>query len=245
MTIGKPRPDENLDEDASYWRSPRTVAAAVVLACTAAAATWAVATGGDGSTEKATAPTAYDSACGLAGGSTVTPAEAPAVQWQNFDGNWLPTSATQGPGVREVGGAWSCYGRTPTGAVLAALTIPGAMNVADDYAAVVRKQTAPGVGQVAAIKAGQPRFTADQTATPLGFVLNSYAEDGSAATVTFYVRARSTMTLRCSTTVQWFGGPTGDWLVRLTSDGNSVSSCERVADDYADVKHFVAWGPNS
>lgn len=243
MTTDKPPAagGEHLDDKGSYWHSRKTAAAGLVLVLVAAATAWAVLGSGD-KPAQTSATAGYDSACGLTGGSTAEPTRGPDVQWQNLDGNWLPVSTTQGPGKRETGGSWSCFARTPSGAVLAAQTISGAMYAADDYAAVVRKQTVPGTGQLAAIKAGQPRYDADQTATPLGFALNSYATDGSVATVTLYFRTRAN-TARCTSTVQWFGGASGDWLLRLDSTGNSVSSCERV-DDLTGAD-FIAWGPNS
>lgn len=248
MTTDRPHTDD-LDKPGSYWHSKRTIAAGMVLVLVAVGIAWALTTGGDDKRATGSVPAAYESACGLTGGDTTEPTRGPEVQWQNIDGNWLPISTTHGPGKRETGGAWSCFAHTPTGAVLAAQTIPGIMNVADDYASVVREQTVPGADQLAGIKRGQPRFTGGQTATPLGFVLNSYTDDGSTATVTFYVRAssatRSPTTVRYTSTVHWFGGRTGDWLLRLTSDGGSISSIEPVSGDLAGIPRFVEWGPNS
>jgi hypothetical protein len=163
------------------------------------------------------------------------------VQWQNVDGAWLPVSTTAGPGRRSATGPWSCFARTPTGAVLAALTISTRMGVATDFAGVVKAQTLPGPGQEVQLKKGQERHPANDQALPVGFKVNSY--DPAAATITFYVRQRG-LTGRCSSTVQWVGGAGGDWLLRLAPDGSSVSACERVPDDLAGLD-FVAWGPNS
>jgi len=66
----------------------------------------------------------YDSACGLTGGTTTVPADTPpGVDWQNEGGFYFPVSKTAGPGKRTTNGPWSCFGRAPTGAVLAAYTI--------------------------------------------------------------------------------------------------------------------------
>jgi hypothetical protein len=239
MTTDKPPADH--PDEGSYWHSRKTVAAGLVLALVAAAAAWAALSGNDGPAPAAS-PAAYDSACGLTGGSTAEPTRGPDVQWQNLNDNWLPISATQGPGRRENGGAWSCFAHTRTGAVLAALTIPSVVHAADDFASAVREQTVPGSAQLAMLKRGQDRDTPADPAAPVGFVLDYY--DEATATVTFYVRA-SIVAARCTATVQWFGGPNGDWLLRPASDGRALTSCGKAPDDFAANPEFVAWGPHA
>jgi hypothetical protein len=240
MTTEKPPTDHGAAGEApgSYWRSPRTIAAAVVLTCVTATIAWAATTGSHGKNSPAAA---YGSACGLTGGSTAPPAEAPTVQWQNVDGAWLPVSTTQGPGRRSATGPWSCYAHTPTGAVLAALTIPTLLGVTGGFAGVVKQQTVPGPGQDALLKQGQSRNAANDQVTPFGFAINSY--DDTAATVTFYVRKRAS-SIRCSSTVQWIGASNGDWDLRLATDGSVASACEQVPDAQR-APGFVSWGPNS
>lgn len=239
MTIGKPRPHENLEEGTSYWRSPRTVAAALVLACAAAGVAWAI--GASDDTENTAAPAAYDSACGLTGGSTAEPTEAPAVQWQNVDGSWLPVSTAHGPGQRPATSPWSCYSRTPTGAVLAAWAIPASLAVTSEFESAVREYTAPGAGQIALLRKGPGDTPRNQLPVPLGFQVNAY--DGTSATVTLYMRQRGANG-RCAASVQWTGGEKGDWQLQLNSDGVPWSGCEGLPTELHGLD-FIKWGPNS
>jgi hypothetical protein len=237
------REGSSMNEDASsYWHSRKTLAG-LVLILAAAGAAWAVLGGGHSNKQTAgPAAAAYDSACGLHGGTTATPTTAPDVQWQNDDGAWLPVSTTEGPARRSTTGAWSCFAHTPTGAVLAALTIPTRLGVVGDFAGVVKQQTLPGPGQDARLKQGQNRNAANDQVTPFGFAINSY--DDTAATVTFYVSKRG-VSVRCASTVQWAGGTHGDWLLRLASDGSVASDCEQVPAAGQRAPGFVPWGPNS
>jgi hypothetical protein len=220
----------------------RVITGAAAATVGVAALAWAV---GHGHPDAAPAAAAYESACGLRDGPTDRPTGSLDVQWQNMDGSWQPVSATEGPGLRNPTGAWSCYAHTPTGAVLAAYNIQARITVAADFPGVVKQQTRPGTGQTALLKLGQQRTPASDQVSPAGFTINAY--DPSAATVTFYLRQPGRgFTGRCSASVQWVGGRTGDWQLLLSPDGASVSNCEQAqipADGTA--SGFVAWGPNS
>lgn len=237
MTTDKP-PADGLD-DGFARHSRRALAAGAVLVLAAAGAVWALTTGGS---DKPTAEAAaYESACGLTGGSTATPTTGPEVQWQNVGGSWLPVSTTQGPGSRSATGPWTCFAHTPTGAVLAAWAIPARMTSAQDFAAVVKQQTLPGAGQTARLKKGPGSGTSGELPTPIGFTVNGY--DDRTATVTVYTRQLG-VNLRCPSVVEWVGGAKGDWLLRLTPDGGVWPSCERLPDNLTGID-FVAWGPNT
>jgi hypothetical protein len=240
ITTGNPPTREAgvMDSTNSFWHSRRTLAAGLVLVAVASGATWAAV---DRSQDSHPGAAGYDSACGLHGGATATPTTAPDVQWQNDGGDWLPVSNTQGPGRRDTNGAWSCFARTPVGAVLAAWTIPARLGDAAEFTAVVKQQTLPGPGQDARLKQGQTRHLASDEPLPLGFRVNAY--DGSIATITFYVRQPG-LTGRCASSVQWVGGKAGDWELRFATDGSAVFGCEKVADNLAGLD-LVAWGPNS
>lgn len=243
MSMTKDRPPADAwgdDEPGAYWRSPRTFAAAAVLACIAAAAVWTVATGGQ--QEKA-GPAGYASACGLVGGSTAEPSTAPQVQWQNLDGDWLPVSTTHGPGRRTATGPWTCYSHTPTGAVLAAWSIPQRLNSVDDFPRAVKQQTLPGAGQTALLTQGLGGFTpVDERPLPTGFKVNYY--DGSTATITLYGRQRGAE-YGCASNVQWVGGDSGDWKLRVNPEGRSLGGCQQVAPTNLRDRAVVAWGPTS
>jgi hypothetical protein len=238
MTIGKQRPDEDLEHETLYWRSPRTIAAAVVLACAAAGVAWAVT--GDGDAKKATAPAAYDSACGLTGGTTAEPTEAPLVQWQNLDGNWQPVSTTQGPGRRSATGPWTCYAHTPTGALIAAWGIPARIGAAPDFATAVKQQTVPGPGQAALLKAGPGDTPVSERPVPIGYQVNAY--DGDAATITLYLSQRGA-SIACATGMQW-NAEKRDWLLRVGTDGSVWLGCQQVPNNLGGID-LVRWGPHS
>ncbi len=180
----------------------------------------------------------YDSACGLTGGTTTVPADTPpGVDWQNEGGFYFPVSKTAGPGRRTTNGPWSCFGRTPTGAVLAAYTISVRLSVAQGFKAIATTQTVPGVGQEALLRQEQQRPSPGSVTVPRGFLVDSYTNDD--ATITFYLR-QGTIDATCSMHVQWFGGPTGDWLLRLETDGGTSSGCTQGAPS-----RYVPWGPTS
>lgn len=179
----------------------------------------------------------YDSACGLTGGTTIVPTETPSdVRWQNVSGWYFPISNSAGPSSRTNNGPWSCFGRTPTGAALAASTIPWRLLVAGDFTQVVRNQTVPGVAQEALLALGRPKWTADDLTVPKGFLVDSYSQD--AATVTLHTFTASKGDTVCSVHVQWFGGAEGDWLLRLEPDGSTLGGCIAGASS-----REIAWGP--
>jgi hypothetical protein len=226
-------------------RRPTVLAGALTLIATLGAAGWGVGhhdplAGTTVAPGPTTLTTAYNSACGLAGGNAATPAAAPTITWQNFGIASLPISTVYGPGRRSDAATWSCFARTPTGAVLAAWTIPFRTAVAKDFSAVVRGQTLPGPGQNALLKQGQVAHSLTDRVEPLGFRILSYSPD--LATVSFHVTQYG-QDFRCAAQVQWTGGATGDWLLRLQPDGNTLSTCQRLKP--AEAGQFVRWGPAS
>jgi hypothetical protein len=217
------------------------LAAAIVLAG-AAIATVPLTTGHHSSAagHDHVAAAAYDSACGLTGGSNATPTTTPATQWQSVadgfgnDGWSAAITTAYGPGVRTPDGPWSCFARTPTGAAIAAYSIGLRINVAKDFSAVVKKQTATGPGQAALLAKG-PSVTPGSPTIPAGFVIDSYT--AQAAAVRYYLR-QGGLTFTCSVNVQWSGGEKGDWLLELAADGGTSTSCVQGAPN-----RFVPWGP--
>ncbi|MFY0407939.1 hypothetical protein [Solicola sp. PLA-1-18] len=185
-------------------------------------------------TPTSSAPTAgetYESACGLRGGSLQQPTQQPAdLTWERVDGWAYPISPSAGPGRRDADGAWSCFARTPTGAVVAAYTINVRLGLASDFDAVARTQTVPGIGQNALLQRGQEEGSAGVTDTK-GFVLESYTNDD--AVLSFYL-VQSGQLYTCSTSVQWRDG---DWRVRLETNGDGFSGCVDGAPS-----RFITWG---
>lgn len=205
-----------MDDDRPLYRQPLALLSAVLVVALIASLSWIVLNRGDGTPSAAPAPATssappsaepapsgpqpsatasttdagkgVDSACGLRGGSTETPSgPMKGVDWQNVDGWYLPVSRSTGPGKRTSDGPWSCYARTPSGAVLAAYTIAMRIDgVAKDWESVVTEQSVPGVGQRARLATGPP--TTSEAVTPRGFKLDSYTDD--AATITYYLHTQ-------------------------------------------------------
>lgn len=181
----------------------------------------------------------YDSACGLTGGTTTVPTDSlPDITWQNVSGWYLPSSKAAGPGKQTGDGPWSCFARTPTGAILAGYTIAIRLGITPQFNAVATQQTVPGVGQDALRKQGPPKVAVAGAAIPKGFLVDSYTNDD--ATVTYYLSYPNVGEFTCSAHVQWFGGSTTDWLLRLESNGNVFSGCIKGAPS-----RYVRWGPAS
>ncbi len=227
----------------------RTVAiGAVVLAVVVAGLTWVVVSR-DGDDAPATAPApgspsptssvspptageAYDSACGLKGGSTQIPTSEPAdIKWTRIEGWAFPISASAGPGKRPATGPWSCFARTPMGAVLAAYTIDLRMAVVDDagFDAIVEQQVSPGVGRDALVALGNQK--PESITDTKGFIVESYTPDD--AIISLYV-VQQGQSATCSVEVQWRDG---DWRLRALPDGSTSSGCVRAAPP-----KFVPWG---
>jgi hypothetical protein len=233
--------DDDTD-DMAYWRSPKTIGSTFVLLIVVVLLVWIVGTSGSGdqpSSQPGNAfagngSSAYDSACGLSGGSTQIPTDAPPTTWNNLNGWYHAVSEAHGPGKRTENGPWSCFARTPMGAVMAAYTIPMRIAMAENFTTVVQQQTVPGIGQTTLLAEGQPPMTASP-AIALGFRVDAYTP--SEATVSYYLSQNGAQ-YTCSMHVQWFGGSNGDWLLRPESNGDTYSGCVRGAPS-----RYVAWGP--
>ena len=177
----------------------------------------------------------YDSACGLTGGLTTTPTtSAPAVEWENLNGWYLPVSAEYGPGDHSGDGAWTCYARTPMGAVIAAYTISMRVDgLASNFEDAVTRGTMPGVGQTSMLAKGKTTLGTD-TVVPRGFIVDRYTNDE--ATITFYLTTVQ-METTCSIEVAWDQVDT-DWKLRPNTNGQSVLGCIQ-----GPPSRFIPWGP--
>lgn len=173
---------------------------------------------------------AGESACGLPGTPGDSADGATAVTWTSVAGWPLPTSKTDGPGVRDPHGSWSCYARTRSGAVLAGYVIPMLVGgLADDRAAVIRQQTIPGPGQEVLLGTVP---NSQQVITPRGFYVAAYSDD--VATIRYRLTT-ATGDFACTTDVRWTDG---DWRLVLGDDGSTSSGCANGTPD-----QFTPWGP--
>lgn len=172
----------------------------------------------------------YESACGLTGGSTQTPTEAPAdVKWQRDEGWPYPISDSAGPGERPADGPWSCFARTPMGAVIAAATIDARLGVVDDFEQAVSQQVVAGIGQDALLAKGRP--PAANTTDIKGFIVESFTPDD--AVISLYL-VQQEQNFTCSAELAWRDG---DWKLRAQRDGSTLTGCIR-----SEPAQFVPWG---
>lgn len=226
------------------WRT--AALAAVALVVIAAGITWTVAAQGDGQDSVSPAPTpttstsptvspppeeGYESSCGLNGGSTQVPTVEPSdIEWVRLEGWAYPISDSAGPGKKPRNGPWSCFARTPMGAVIAAYTIDLRLVFVDDFEAAVRAQVVPGVGRDALLSQGQPEPPGSITDTK-GFVVEAYSPNDAVVSLYVVQQGRS---FTCSVEVQWSDG---DWKLRAQSDGSTASGCIE-----AEPPRYVPWG---
>jgi hypothetical protein len=176
----------------------------------------------------------YDSACGLTGGSSATPTFAPTTDWQAINGWYLPVTTAYGPGRRSVTGAWSCFARTPYGAVLAAWTIPSRIELSRDFTTVVRQQVLPGTGQANLLRQGQDHSQI-MPPEPLGFRIDSYSND--AATISFHMR-QAAADVSCTAQVHWQNASQNDWVLAIQPNGDMYSVCAPLQQA---TPQFVEW----
>lgn len=173
---------------------------------------------------------AAESSCGLRGTQGVAAEGATAATWEAVGAYSLPVSETDGPGVRVPSGPWSCFARTPSGAVLAGLVISWrAAGAAENWQDVIRAQTLPGPGQDAALADG---LGSPELVTVRGFDVAAYTEDR--ATIRYYLHTPA-IDASCTEDLTW---SEGDWRLVLGEDGSTSSGCSRGAPDT-----FTPWGP--
>ena len=171
---------------------------------------------------------AAESSCGLPGSNGTN--GATAVSWENVAGWSLPISATDGPGLRDKRGPWSCFARTESGAVVAGYVIAmRAGGLADDWKTVVRQQTMPGPGQDILL-GSVPNFSS--VTTPRGFKVAAYSPDRSTVRYRLGVNGGD---YSCTIDVQWSNN---DWRLVLGEDGSTSSGCVKGIPD-----EFTPWGP--
>lgn len=170
------------------------------------------------------------SACGLAGTPGPGADGATSATWEAVGAYSLPVSTTDGPGVRVPAGPWSCFSHTPSGAVLAGITIGQRANgVAENWQDVARQQTMPGPGQDALLSKPLPDA---EVVTVRGYTVAGYSPDR--ATIRYYLHS-SSADASCTTEVQWSAD---DWRLVLTDKGSTTSGCALGAPD-----GFTPWGP--
>ncbi|WMY79998.1 hypothetical protein [Citricoccus sp. I39-566] len=172
------------------------------------------------------APTQAGTACTASNANQEVPTEAPETVWKTHPDGWLvPTSERYGPSERE-GSMWSCFERSPVGAVFAGPNVFAAVSAGDEDGAV------PGPGRdaaIASVSEGSPDY---ERAIFEGFRV--LAADKNTATVDYWTSAAGTNTSVVMEMV--WDEEAGDWRLNLEGPGNQprVSVLE-------DTSGYVRW----
>lgn len=174
--------------------------------------------------------------CGTDDKDTARPTVAPHdVRWKQLDSVLVPTSPSAGP-LHTDTGVWWCFAHTPTGALLAAHTIPTQLS-GDGWRAVAEQQLVPGDSRDRFVtrKASEGGTDARHGSVGrfMGFSVASYTHD--VATVRLLVSNPAGGYLSTSVSLRWRDG---DWKVTPRTDGSVYSSVSPTTK----TGGFVMWG---
>ncbi|MBO0596761.1 hypothetical protein I2485_14975 [Nesterenkonia sp. E16_7] len=158
------------------------------------------------------------------------PTEAPAFEWQDFDGaeNFsVPVSDEHGPAVQE-DGFWRCFSQTPTGAAIAAPILFADFVAGDTYEAAVDSP-----GARSAYPAGDPEASeAFDGLLVRGFRIVDSSD--SEATVQLWVSVPDTPGDAMFEFILVWDDEANDWRVDLASGAPPVEVIEDTSD-------YVEW----
>ncbi|MCC5032072.1 hypothetical protein DMH02_002035 [Streptomyces sp. WAC 00631] len=173
--------------------------------------------------------------CGTDDSDQDTPTEPPKdLKWKSVGSSRVPTSASVGPTSFE-GRVWSCYARTPMGAVMAVHGISSQMSY-PGWRDVVEKQFVPGNGTDAFVEKRSKLKDTPLTEGPdkgnyVGFSVLSYSENQAAVMMLMEIDGDH---LSTSLSVKW---EAGDWKLLPQSNGSITSAFSRASG----TNGFVLW----
>ncbi|MFE7099293.1 hypothetical protein [Streptomyces erythrochromogenes] len=176
--------------------------------------------------------------CGTNDSDQAVPSRSPAdLKWMIYQTDLLPASPTAGP-LKVDGPVWSCFARTPLGAVLALHAISAKMG-GSDWKVVTEKQLARGPGRDEFVARRSKLADENETGTPgsdgtfLGFRVLTASKDQ----VTTMILARTADGRHGVLTASavW---EDGDWKLRPTLTGSITESITYVSG----TDGFVLWG---
>ncbi|MEE4544496.1 hypothetical protein V2S66_21265 [Streptomyces sp. V4-01] len=147
-------------------------------------------------------------------------APPPHIEWITVAGVRVPASPVAGPLLRR-DGVWSCYARTPLGAVMAAHGITAHLSTAS-WRSVAEQQIVPGVGRDRFVF---QRGFVDVPDTPItggyaGFSVSDYSR--TSAVVGMLIRREESY----FSTYIWMKWVAGDWRIEPDPSGSLYSPLE-------------------
>lgn len=185
----------------------------------------------------ASTPAASSPDCGVSDTSQAVPASAPnGVTWTVWNGEALPSSATDGPG-KVTGAVPTCYSHTPVGALIALAQFDLRTEVAHDpdLAVITAGDCLPNAGEKVAEKvylsgADVSDYTADYQVA--GFEFVSYTTNSA---VIQLAMLQTNGGYESSTySMQWNNG---DWPAVLNADGSFGTAFSGISD----LAGYVPW----
>ncbi|MFJ9393543.1 hypothetical protein ACIRQT_01525 [Streptomyces californicus] len=166
------------------------------------------------------------------------PPKSPAdLKWKVYQADLVPVSATAGPLLYD-GVVWSCFARTPLGAVLALHSITSKMS-GSEWRTVADKQVAAGPGKDAFMATRSKEADEDAAGAPgsdgtyIGFSMLTYTKDQ--ATAMLLIRIADGKYGTATASVVW---EDGDWKLRPTLKGSLTENISFVGGP----EGFVLWG---
>lgn len=163
-------------------------------------------------TEQATtsAPAQAGTACTTGNASQTVPTEAPETVWKTHPHDWLvPTSKQHGP-TKQEGNSWSCFERSPAGAIFAGPNLFAAVSAGEEEGAV------PGPGRDAAIESVAASSSDYERAIFEGFRV--LAADENTATIDYWTTAAGA---NASVVMEMvWDEEAGDWRLNLEGPGD-------------------------
>jgi hypothetical protein len=160
--------------------------------------------------EPTSAPAQAGTACTVGNASQAVPTEAPETVWKTHPDQMLvPTSEKYGPSEQD-GNLWSCFERSPTGAVFAGPNLLVAVSMGEADAAV------PGPGRDEILEASANASSDFERPVFEGFRV--LAADKNTATIDYWVRAGG-QNVSMGLDLVW-DEESADWRLNLETPGD-------------------------
>jgi hypothetical protein len=251
--------DGSADSDESPWTKPWFIASGIVVALIVILGLVLAVVGpgsGGGSADTPSGapaapapatsetPTTAESACELPRGDQAIPTSAPDdARWKLTATIAVPTAPdTFGPKTVD-NKVPSCFARSPTGALFAAINIEAALSVAatertPQQVRVLRQLVADGPGRdaaIASLRRDGPSTGSSAGVQVAGFSVVRYEEGSAVIDLAFRVdRPGAAGYVHATSTMRW---ERGDWKIVFTQAGKPFDSLQQIGD----LVGYVAW----